>query len=731
MSVGKMRWLDAERRPVPAALRRRRRVGALLVLAVAAAAAVSGISAGPAAADSNGATVLFLDTFDVREVQFGDSVEISGYLQDLSKSCLGITHACDTPTGQVRFFGTTSDDVPIDYGTVPVTPNPADPEIEYGNFKNVIPPEKFSPGTKYIGYEYSGNFDTYQSYTEVHVSRRQCSGFTLAQSSAGSKPNESVTFTADLGPLAAGRPRTGTITIFEGNQLLASSSSLPDGRSFATSTASLPQGSTDLQATYSGDAYYEGCTSTIATHQVSADAYPTAVDDFVTTDVGEPVTINMLANDFDDGPSTRYEILGNPDFGDLEGISTGAVYTPDPDMGSYEDSFPYVIYDSIGQSSAVARVHIQVGCTPATEPDRYAVGQESTLTVTGAGVTENDDSCDGSPVSVRTQPSHGTLALAADGSFVYKPAVGYWGPDTFSYEYAEGLDTPVSETVYLNVRAKGTEVTTTTTTTTEPTTTTTEPTTTTSSTTTSTSTTTTEPSTTTTSTTSTSTSTTTSTTAPTSTTTTTTPPPVLTPSEQKVTAWYDALLGRAPDPGGLRHWSGKVDGGTRPLSVTSQLVSSSEFSRRVVRDAYRTCLGRRADAGGLTYWANRVQAGGSVDELRAGLLGSNEAWVQAGRGQAAWAGQAYDALLGRLPTTAERSKVIAQLGAGRSRASVAQSIATTPAARRHLAMAWYEAILGRQPTVEEAIDWAGAMALGTREQTLVAELASRLVVPAS
>src|SRR5205807_859473 len=50
-------------------------------------------------------------------------------------------------------------------------------------------------------------------------------------------------------------------------------------------------------------------------------------------------------------------------------------------------------------------------------------------------------------------PSHGTLALAANGSFTYTPAVDYIGPDSFTYKANDGqVDSNVS-TVSLTVTA--------------------------------------------------------------------------------------------------------------------------------------------------------------------------------------------------------------------------------------------------------------------------------------
>ncbi len=693
-------------RGIPPALRRRRRLGALAVVSLVAAGVLASVPTDRAdAADSNGSVVLFFDRPEDRVLEYGDDLAVSGYLQDLSLSCLGIAHACDTPTGSVHFTGAEGT---IDYGTAGVLPNPVDPEIEYGVFDLAIPATKFRPGVQYVVYDYNGNFDPVNGFFKVTISRQRCRNFTLTQSSAGSKPNQSVQFTADLG--TAGTPmHTGSLTIYDGDQVLATTSDIADGRRLTTSTAALPQGATNLYAVYSGDSYYEGCTSPVITHQVSADAYPTANDDSIFTTSGTPVSIPILANDFDDGGSIRSEILTVPDYGDLESDGDAVIYSPDPTLGSYEDSFTYVLYDSIGQSSAAARVFIQVGCTPTAAPDLYGVGEGSVITVPAPGVTGNDDTCDGDPVSVGTPPGHGTLSLADDGGFTYTPAAGYSGPDSFTYAYTEGLDAPVTGTVTINVRPRGT-LPPTTTTTTPTTTSTTAPTSTTS---------TTEPTTTTTTA-----PTTTTTTAPTTTTTTT--PPTTTGSEATVTGFYDALLRRAPDPAGLDHWAGILDVGASNTAVTRRLVSTAEFARVVVGDAYRTCLGRRADGAGLTFWATRLARGASPDDVRVGLLSSAEAWKQAGRNPADLAAVLYERLVGRAPTTGERRAVVALLSGGASRARAAESVAESPAARRHLAAVWYQQILGRPPTVEETLDWAEAMDLGASELSLVAELAATL-----
>src|SRR5690606_7148511 len=52
----------------------------------------------------------------------------------------------------------------------------------------------------------------------------------------------------------------------------------------------------------------------------------------------------------------------------------------------------------------------------------------------------NDSDVDNTVLTagIVTQPGHGTLALDANGGFVYTPANGYTGTDTFTYRASDG-----------------------------------------------------------------------------------------------------------------------------------------------------------------------------------------------------------------------------------------------------------------------------------------------------
>ena len=67
--------------------------------------------------------------------------------------------------------------------------------------------------------------------------------------------------------------------------------------------------------------------------------------------------------------------------------------------------------------------------TPKTNKDNYSMKQDTTLTLTAkSGVRRNDGQAP-TTIELWSNPSHGTVTLASDGSFVYMPAAGFTGTD--------------------------------------------------------------------------------------------------------------------------------------------------------------------------------------------------------------------------------------------------------------------------------------------------------------
>jgi CshA-type fibril repeat protein/VCBS repeat-containing protein len=175
---------------------------------------------------------------------------------------------------------------------------------------------------------------------------------------------------------------------------------------------------------------------------------PTATADTVTATAGSSMTGNVLDNDL----GTGLTVTGNstPAHGSATVRPDGSYsYTPAAGF-SGTDSFTYTVTDGSGGTDTVT-VTVQVA--PAAQDDtvKVAAGGTATADTRATGVLGNDSGT-GLTVASNTSPSHGALTLdKATGTFTYKPAEGYSGPDTFTYTAVDGSGSPSTATVTITV----------------------------------------------------------------------------------------------------------------------------------------------------------------------------------------------------------------------------------------------------------------------------------------
>jgi MYXO-CTERM domain-containing protein len=94
-----------------------------------------------------------------------------------------------------------------------------------------------------------------------------------------------------------------------------------------------------------------------------------------------------------------------------------------------------------------------LGGAPVAVDDSYGATADDPLEVAaGEGVLANDEPSFRGALSAEIDeaPAHGTVELAADGGFVYQPAAGYVGADSFTYRASDGTQAG-SATVALTV----------------------------------------------------------------------------------------------------------------------------------------------------------------------------------------------------------------------------------------------------------------------------------------
>jgi VCBS repeat-containing protein len=164
----------------------------------------------------------------------------------------------------------------------------------------------------------------------------------------------------------------------------------------------------------------------------------------------------VLGNDSDaTGGSLSAETISEPAHGSLTLNSDGSfTYTPEAGYVG-PDSFTYQASDGVATSN-VATGTIQVtNQVPVAYNDSYGISVNQTLTVVGKGVLSNDIDMDNNVLKaiLGTGPSHGTLELHSDGSFIYTPDVGFTGTDQFTYRANDGIADSNEATVTVNIHA--------------------------------------------------------------------------------------------------------------------------------------------------------------------------------------------------------------------------------------------------------------------------------------
>lgn len=181
------------------------------------------------------------------------------------------------------------------------------------------------------------------------------------------------------------------------------------------------------------------------------DFYSTPANTNLNTDAAHGV----LANDTDaSGLTLTAAVSSQPAHGTLT-LNPDGSFTYIPAAGfAGTDSFTYHASDG-AFTSPDESVQISVFSPATAFNDTYTTTLNHALSVdTAHGVLTNDfDSTSGVTLTaiVVAQPSHGTLTLNPDGSFIYTPANGFQGADTFQYKANDGTFDSAPASVFLNV----------------------------------------------------------------------------------------------------------------------------------------------------------------------------------------------------------------------------------------------------------------------------------------
>ena len=189
-----------------------------------------------------------------------------------------------------------------------------------------------------------------------------------------------------------------------------------------------------------GDGHGGAATATVTvTVTPQPNRPPVAVDDAATTVSGQPVVVNVLANDSDpDGDTLTIIGVTTPASGSVVANGSSVTYTPAAGFVG-TDRFTYTIDDGRGGTATAA---VTITITPPPNRPPVAVNDTAT-TVSGApvaiAVLANDSDPDGDPLTLQsvTAPALGSAVISGN-TVVYTPAAGTIGTDTFNYTINDG-----------------------------------------------------------------------------------------------------------------------------------------------------------------------------------------------------------------------------------------------------------------------------------------------------
>ena len=140
---------------------------------------------------------------------------------------------------------------------------------------------------------------------------------------------------------------------------------------------------------------------------------------------------------------------------------TGA-FSWTPDESESGDIYTFDVCVSDGLLSVCETIHVtvnEVNVAPLAQDDAYQTDEDVDLTVLAAdGLLYNDNDSDlpGNVLTVEkvTDPTSGTLVLAADGSFTYAPNQDFLGSDSFTYKVFDGTTYSNTATVTIDVHTQ-------------------------------------------------------------------------------------------------------------------------------------------------------------------------------------------------------------------------------------------------------------------------------------
>jgi hypothetical protein len=194
-----------------------------------------------------------------------------------------------------------------------------------------------------------------------------------------------------------------------------------------------------------------------------------------------------------------------------------------------------------------------------------------------------------------------------------------------------------------------------------------------------------------------------------------------TPNQVYVANAYQLLLKRGPDDG-ANVWVNALNNGVTPAAVALAIANSEEYLNDQVVAMYQHYLFRSPDPAGEQNWTNFLLAGGTLEQVAAGLVSSQEFFVLEGSTYEGFVYGIYTQILHRGATRAEFEPWVALVDKGVSRLAVAGAFLSSQEYRGDLVMSDYLTFLLRSVDAGGLAIWVNALNAGATDQQVLAQI---------
>lgn len=157
-----------------------------------------------------------------------------------------------------------------------------------------------------------------------------------------------------------------------------------------------------------------------------------ATNDSNSTTAGQAKTGAVAGNDTVPAGSTYAVPTGTTTQGGTVTMDSAGAYTYTPKAGfAGMDSFSYTVCAPSPNASVCTSAQVFVAVSPVANDD--AGTTQAGVALTGDLKGNDAGAVSGAVFSKVSDPTHGTVTVATDGSYVYTPTAGYTGADSFTY----------------------------------------------------------------------------------------------------------------------------------------------------------------------------------------------------------------------------------------------------------------------------------------------------------